>query len=256
MEDRRLRMFVKHKGSLGTGREAIIRKLLAEQTPEPYRINTGFVVYAPDPRRCSSQCDVLVYDPKVSQPLYRIDEFVVVPPEATRLVIEVRSNMSVTRKKREGARRPGLDQVFAVHASMAFFARSVLGFGFDGPTFGTLLTGVVQRMQGKPENVPDCILVHRRNYILIRVADPHVPDGPNKTLFLGIDFAPLGTAAEGFATALFMRLCHERLTSLMPYNADIIALWARDMKIPHEKLKVIRSTGEIEEGYDYNRKNQ
>lgn len=50
LEDRRLQMFVRHKGSLGTGRETIVRKLLAEQTPEPYRVSTGFVVYPPERR--------------------------------------------------------------------------------------------------------------------------------------------------------------------------------------------------------------
>ena len=69
LEDRRLRMFVRHKGSLGTGRENIVRKFLAEQTPEPYRVSTGFVVHPGNPKISSAQCDVLVYDPRQGQPL-------------------------------------------------------------------------------------------------------------------------------------------------------------------------------------------
>lgn len=262
LEDRRLRMFVRHNGSLGTGRETIVRKLLVEQTPEPYRVNTGFVVHPRNPSISSAQCDVLVYDPRVAQPLYRIDDFVVVQQSSARFVIEVRSNMSVTQKKSKNPRYPkepkktGLDQVFAVHASMIKFSRSVFGFGFDGPRFGTFLNGVVKRMKGNPEDVPECIVVHNRNYIMMRVDDPQKPAGPDKAFFLGVDFGARGESAEGSATALFMRLCHERLTSLMPHNADIIAIRAKEMNVPNSELKVIRPSGAIEDGYDYDRKNQ
>lgn len=211
LEDRRLRMFVKHKGSLGTGRETIVRKFLTDQTPDPYRISTGFVVYPSDPKISSAQCDVLVYDPRKGQPIYRIDEFVVISPVIARLAIEVRSNMSIGKKSNVGNKPTGLDQVFGIQNSMKPFGTQVFGFGFNGPTFDTFLQGVVNKMSGNIENIPECILVHRRNYILIRADDPKKPFGPEMPLFFGIDFNPLGAKSQGYATALFLWCYHQRI---------------------------------------------
>lgn len=250
LEDRRLRMFVKHKGSLGTGRETIVRKFLADQTPEPYRVSSGFVVFPPDPQISSAQCDVLVYDPRKGQPLYRLDEFVVVSPDTSRLAIEVRSSMSLSKKTSSGSKPSGLDQVFNVHQSMKSFATSVFGFGFKGPTFDTFLQGIVSKMNGDIETIPECIVVHRRNYILIRADDPRASFGPEKPLFFGIDFGPLGVKAQGYATALFLWCYHQRIGHNARHNAGVVAIHARDMGILHDKLKVIRPTGIVENGYD------
>ncbi len=162
VEDRRLRMFVRHKASLGVGREHILRKLLTEQTPEPYRVNTGFVIHPASSRVTSGQCDVLVYDPRVSQPLYRIDEFAVVSADAARIAIEVRSKMSLGDDS-------GLEQVTRIHRSMRpAFPTQVFGFGFRGPTFENFVAGVATVVKGDILNVPECVAVHKQNYICIR----------------------------------------------------------------------------------------
>jgi hypothetical protein len=142
LEDRRLGMFVRHKSSLGVGRENILRKFLIGVTPEPYRVSTGFVVHPPNPSITSDQCDILVYDPRESQPLYNIEQFVVLPPRATRLAIEVRSNMSINGKK------SGIDHVFKVQKSLLPFAVYTHGFGFRGPVFDTFVSGLVDRVDG------------------------------------------------------------------------------------------------------------
>ena len=64
LEDQRLRIFVQHRHSLGVGREHILRRFLSDQTPEPFRVSTGFVVVPMRPSITSDQCDILVYDPR------------------------------------------------------------------------------------------------------------------------------------------------------------------------------------------------
>ena len=203
LEDRRLRMFVQHKGSLGIGRENILRKFLAEQTPEPYRISTGFVVAPDKPSISSDQCDVLIYDPRVSQPLYSIEQFVVLPPNCSRLAIEVRSGMSVSKKS-------GLDQVFKVHQSLMLFQVYVHGFGFRGPAFSTFVSGIASRVNGDIRNVPACIAVHRENYICIQGTVPSTKAGVNP-FCLAIDFARAGQKAIGQATAFFRSFSQKRI---------------------------------------------
>ena len=242
VEDRRLRMFVRHKASLGVGREHILRKLLAEQTPEPYRVNTGFVAHPAAPRVTSDQCDVLVYDPRASQPLYRIDQFVVVPPAAARLAIEVRSNMSVG-----GA--GGLGQVVKVHRSMRpAFPTQVFGFGFGfrGPTFETFVAGVAAEVKGDILNVPECVAVHRRNYICLRsTTRAALPENtPPPRVCVALDFSAVANA-HGFATGYFLHCYRERIGHHAPFAADTIAIHARDMGAPSDAIRTVREDGSV-----------
>ena len=243
VEDRRLRMFVRHKASLGVGREHILRKLLTDQTPEPYRVNTGFVTHPARPGTTSGQCDVLVYDPRVSQPLYRIDEFVVVPPDAARIAIEVRSNMSLG----DGA---GLEQVFRVHRSMRpAFPTQVFGFGFRGPTFENFVAGVAAEVKGDICNVPECVVVHQRDYICIRsTARAALPENTvPPRVCVALDFSKVANA-HGFATGYFFHCYHERIKHRAPFAADIIAIHARDMGVPHDAIRTIREDGTVVTG--------
>jgi hypothetical protein len=89
-ENQKATIFLKHNPSIGIAREAIVRDLLVKQTPEPYRVATGFIYeYGTEPWS-SKQCDVLVYDPMESQPHYAIGGLSVVPRKAARLVVEVK----------------------------------------------------------------------------------------------------------------------------------------------------------------------
>jgi hypothetical protein len=243
VEDRRLRMFVRHKASLGVGREHILRKLLADQTPEPYRVNTGFVAHPAGGRVTSDQCDVLVYDPRVSQPLYRIDEFVVVPPDAARIAIEVRSNMSLGDDS-------GLEQVVKVHRSMRpAFPTEVFGFGFRGPTFGNFVAGVAAQVRGDIFNVPECVAVHKQNYVCIRsTARAALPENTvPPRVCVALDFSNVANA-HGFATGYFFHCYHERIKHHAPFAADRIEIHARDMGVPHDSIRTIREDGTVVTG--------
>lgn len=240
LEDRRLRMFVKHKPSLGVGRENILRKFLTEQTPEPYRISTGFVVHPGDPSFSSDQCDVLVYDPRVSQPLYSIEQFVVLGPDASRLAIEVRSSMSVSKKS-------GLDQVFKVHQSLFPFQVYVHGFGFRGPAFDTFVSGVAARVNGDIRNVPACIVAHRQNYICIQGAAPSTKAGVNPCC-LAIDFTKAGKKGLGLATAFFQSFSRKRIEgdrTAIDLQALIVHVVSARIGVPKSTLRVILGDGTI-----------
>lgn len=240
LEDRKLQLFVQHNGSRGTARENILRKVLAEHIIEPYRISTGFVVVPHAIQITSDQCDVLVYDPRLGQPLYRIEEFVVVPGDAFRLAIEVRSSMSVKK---------GLEQVVKVHNSLrTSFPGALFGFGFRGPSIKTLLKGIAAKLNCEARNLPECIAVHDRNYICIRVKDSQ-NEAVDKAVVLAIDFGH-SAPNEGLATAFFLWCCAERVNHLAAFSSDMVALKARDWGIPHKDLWQIQLDGTVKQGFD------
>jgi hypothetical protein len=85
----RIRLLVKHPGSVGTYRENILQSLLKRHLPERYHVATGFVL------GCDRQIDVLIYDRIDYAPVFREGDLVVVPPQAVRAVIEVKTNLSL-----------------------------------------------------------------------------------------------------------------------------------------------------------------
>src|SRR5262245_56283404 len=79
-EDQKASLFIKRNLAVGMARDEILRDLLRRCTPEPYRVGTGFIhQMLPDNHYCSPQLDIVLYDPTVAQPDYRIGELVVIP---------------------------------------------------------------------------------------------------------------------------------------------------------------------------------
>src|SRR5262249_54985075 len=158
----------------------------------PYKVKTGFVAGIAEKLVTSDQCDILVYDPAESQPMYRIEEFVVVPFHAARLAIEVRSRLSVHEGGRDRKTKPsGLDQMFRVCASMRAFPTPVFGFAYDGVGFDDFVAGVAARVRGDIFNVPECIVVHKKNYASLRVTERAArpnPPLPDPRLCIAINF--------------------------------------------------------------------
>src|SRR6266852_4946966 len=92
-ENAKAKIYVAHDASLGTAREAILRRVLVNETPGPYKVKTGLIWAAcPEGNRepcVSKQCDLLVYDSHADTPLYRIDDFVVMHYNAAKFIVEV-----------------------------------------------------------------------------------------------------------------------------------------------------------------------
>ena len=70
-----------------------MKDVLSRQTLEPYRVTSGFVFHPTSNNWCSCQCDLIVYDPTRGRPYYAIGDLSAVPREATRLVIEVKTDL-------------------------------------------------------------------------------------------------------------------------------------------------------------------
>ncbi|HXB69523.1 MAG TPA: DUF6602 domain-containing protein [Candidatus Acidoferrales bacterium] len=83
----RIGHLVGHEPTVGSYREELLRGLLRRLLPERYRVSTGFI------ERCPRQLDILVFDAIDFAPLFREQEVVVVPREAVRAVIEVKTTL-------------------------------------------------------------------------------------------------------------------------------------------------------------------
>ncbi|MBF7141339.1 MULTISPECIES: DUF6602 domain-containing protein [Pseudomonas] len=84
----RIRLIISHSGTVGTYRENLLQNVLRKNLPERYHVATGFIY------GCSRQLDVVIYDRLEYAPLFREGDLVVVPPNAVRAVIEVKTGLT------------------------------------------------------------------------------------------------------------------------------------------------------------------
>jgi len=84
-----------HWASVGDYKEGVIRKQLIDYIPARYSVGTGFVISpnGNEPVR-SNQIDVLIWDSHNYAPIFVDGEFVVIPPQALRVAIEVKGNLT------------------------------------------------------------------------------------------------------------------------------------------------------------------
>lgn len=87
-KSRRIDLLVGHGGTVGSYREALLLWLLNQLLPQRYQATTGFI------EGCSRQLDIIVWDAENYSPLFREQNFVVVPLNSVRAVIEVKSTWS------------------------------------------------------------------------------------------------------------------------------------------------------------------
>jgi hypothetical protein len=177
-EDEKLSLFVDHPGELGTAREAILRHFLVAQTPEPFRIETGFICHLltkvgssdPPDRWTSMQCDLLVYNPQIARPYYAIENLVVLPREVVAAIIEVKSDLG----------EKTFQQMLALWENTHWLVKPVLGFAYEGWTFDTFVEKLTEAIRDRRFGVPNCIAVHRRNYVFIRSGYRLAPTTPDR----------------------------------------------------------------------------
>ncbi|HYH68328.1 MAG TPA: DUF6602 domain-containing protein, partial [Urbifossiella sp.] len=236
LEDEKIGLFVQHKHSRGIAREAILRSLLVNHTRHPFVVSTGFC-YDRTPEEPSKQCDVLVFDPREGLPYYRLDEFVVAPPEATRLAIEVKSFLD----------RVEFDTLAAARRT---FPRPMFGFAFDGVSFETLCEYLAAEITAEApygerrgiDVMPECICVHRRNLLGIR-ATAWSPSTSNQC-YLVIDFSKVQNPSPGSATGHFLFTCDDLLREQWIHDGYVHGLF--NMMHPAAARAVIYPDGRIE----------
>lgn len=85
----------KHWLSVGTYKETILKNHLASKVPSRYAISSGFTMSAANVNKIiTKQTDILIWDEIDNSPFYRDTDFVIVPPEAVKVAIEVKSTLS------------------------------------------------------------------------------------------------------------------------------------------------------------------
>jgi len=84
-----------HWVSVGEYKESILREHLAGKVPRRYEVGRGFVLAVIEGEKVlSRQMDVLVWDSSEHSPFFRDRDFVIIPPEACRAAIEVKSTLN------------------------------------------------------------------------------------------------------------------------------------------------------------------
>ena len=86
----------KHWLTVGTYKESLLKNQLRKVIPNRYSINSGFIVAANLENKIinSTQLDILIWDSYYYSPLYRDDDFVIIPPESCKIVIEVKGMLT------------------------------------------------------------------------------------------------------------------------------------------------------------------
>jgi Domain of unknown function (DUF6602) len=170
-ENRKAALFVRHGPSLGVAREAILRNLVERQTPAPFKVVTGIVFLPPEAGlqpepRFSRQCDLLVYDPTKVRPVYEIQAFAVVPYEACKFVIEVKSSLKARTFKE------------LLDVWLSVFVVPTFGFAYGGTQFRHFLQLLSEAAKASPNpneysllRLPECICVHNKNYLAFTCRD-------------------------------------------------------------------------------------
>lgn len=122
---------VGHGPTVGSEREELLRALIERHVPTRFHVATGFV------EGSSRQIDILVYDQVDFAPLFKTGNLVVVPGDAVRALIEVKSHLS---------RKELIDSL--VHLAEAR-PENLNGppiftgvFGYDGASSGTLIKAI------------------------------------------------------------------------------------------------------------------
>lgn len=118
-KSRRIDYLIRHTGTVGTYREDLLRNTVRQLLPTRYQANTGFIENSP------RQLDIIVWDASRFAPLFRDGEVVVVPRDAVRGVIEVKTTLDTT------ALDAGLDilhDVFCRDASVVPIFKGIFAF--------------------------------------------------------------------------------------------------------------------------------
>ena len=103
-DGKKIALFTKHPGTLGAFREARLQQYLSEHVGGALTVSSGFIAQH-DPEGdeiydvLSRQIDGLIYE-SGSAPLLKAKDFVVVEPASVAAVIEVKSNLTLSKLRR------------------------------------------------------------------------------------------------------------------------------------------------------------
>lgn len=102
-DGKKVSLFSEHAGTIGAYREARLRSYLSDHVSGDLIVSSGFIVHN-DPESdkihsaSSFQTDALVFEASAT-PLLKTSDFAVVEPECVAAVIEVKSNLKLSKKR-------------------------------------------------------------------------------------------------------------------------------------------------------------
>ena len=189
------------------------------------------------------QCDLLVYNPQIARPYYAIENLVVVPREAASAVVEVKTHLGDKT----------FQHMLELWENMHWLPVNVLGFAYDGWTFKTFVEHLRQAISHSRFGVPDCIAVHRENYIFIRSGYHLAPTNPDRHRPARYQVAVNFGAAEdkeGASSGCFLDTFLRQLPSMLrPIPLDNhLPLWFNQLPLPVEAKLIIADDGTISHG--------
>ena len=118
-----------HWLSVGTYKETLLKKSLRKVVPGKYSIDSGFVVAANKEGKVirSTQTDILIWDSANFSPLFRDENFVIILPEACKIMIEVKGVLSAKELKKSLSNFDSMIDFC--------FVPFLQQFGYSGPRF-------------------------------------------------------------------------------------------------------------------------
>ena len=234
---------------LDLARAAILRKIIAQETPTKFRTGNGLVLFPTGtPPLCSEPVDVLVHEPAAEEPFYDVGPLALVPHNAVRFAIEVvpvlNEQTFVSLLAVNDSLRP-----FIAHGARV----PVFGLGFDGVPFEALVgyvaaAGRANRLKVAPPNRfanwPVCVAVHRQNYVGIRPT-AHVLGGTY--WFCAFDCDRATRDGTGLAMAEFFR-CYYELLAGKQLEGPRFRQWYNDFPVAPEAKVFITPEGQVQQG--------
>ncbi|CAH7024376.1 conserved hypothetical protein [Vibrio chagasii] len=99
-----------HWLSVGNYKEELLRSLLKQLLPKKYEVSTGFILSLDENGNeiKSKQQDVIIWDSNEYAAIFRDNDFVIVPPEACKAVIEVKSTLTNEKLKKAMSASDGI----------------------------------------------------------------------------------------------------------------------------------------------------
>ncbi|MFC5431480.1 DUF6602 domain-containing protein [Paraburkholderia denitrificans] len=88
LKSRRIDSLIRHSGTIGSYREALLRSMLKRLLPARYHVDTGFI------EDCPRQLDIIIWDGGNYPALFREADVVVVSRASVRAVIEVKTTLN------------------------------------------------------------------------------------------------------------------------------------------------------------------
>jgi hypothetical protein len=128
MQSEQIGRLIGHGPTVGNEREELLRALIERHVPRRFHVATGFI------EGSDRQLDILIYDQVDYAPLFRAGNLVVVPVEAVRALIEVKSTL--TSGELADA-LTHLDDAMGIRTQGPPMFRGV--FGYQGATAPTLI---------------------------------------------------------------------------------------------------------------------